>query len=623
VLLVDDLALAAPRQTDVRRAIERFADEGLRDGDEVLFLTTSGEIRWSARIPEGREDVRALAARIRGRRLGESVSEWMSDWEAFRIHRMESPTGAALEASGISLVPDGPPDGSIPVTLAAGASATERVVGRWLERGVCTPEAVNQCRARVAGRARLVDQVRANRTRDVLSRVDEAVFALSPQRGRKALLLLGEGFLNDPDLDVARVVAGRCREANIAVYFLDAGGLRGAIDDALASGYAGAPNAAEMSLMRQEEIEFPAAGAVVLAEDTGGLALRDTNDLAGAALRVAEESRVYYLLGIAPPPGKGPRDWRRLQVKARRPGVVVRARKGYTLRDAGVVDGAERTALEARRRVLPAGERRETLPLEVARALGSGIDRAEIPLRAMAFAADPRPEGRVRVLVALEADLGRIANLGSEEHPATSLSLSVVATHRDTGDVRRRDEQVRIDAGRGRSLEGWLALVRELDLRPGVSQARVVLRDEFLGRTGAVTVRFVVPPAEGFRLATPVLSDRVVERPGEPPRPVLLARRTFGTRGTLYGQIETFGVPAAPGGPERSVECSWELLRADGIVVRRGPPAAVPPDEVGRRVRLLAAPLDGLPPGDYRLAIRARDAASGATVGHVESLRLE
>jgi hypothetical protein len=38
---------------------------------------------------------------------------------------------------------------------------------------------------------------------------------------------------------------------------------------------------------------------------------------------------------------------------------------------------------------------------------------------------------------------------------------------------------------------------------------------------------------------------------------------------------------------------------------------------------LLAAPLDGLPPGDYRLAIRARDAASGAPVGHVESLRLE
>ncbi len=164
VLLVDDLALAAPRQTDVRRAIERFADEGLRDGDEVLFLTTSGEIRWSARIPEGREDVRALAARIRGRRLGESVSEWMSDWEAFRIHRMESPTGAALEASGISLVPDGPPDGSIPVTLAAGASATERVVGRWLERGVCTPEAVNQCRARVAGRARLVDHASTRRS---------------------------------------------------------------------------------------------------------------------------------------------------------------------------------------------------------------------------------------------------------------------------------------------------------------------------------------------------------------------------------------------------------------------------------------------------------------------------
>jgi hypothetical protein len=136
VLLVDDLGLAASRQVDVRRAIERLADDGLRDGDELLFLTTSGEIAWSARMPEGREDVRALAARVRGRRLGEPVSDSMTEWEAFRITRLESPTGASLESSGIGLTPEGPPTGAVPVTLPPGASATERVVARWLERRV-------------------------------------------------------------------------------------------------------------------------------------------------------------------------------------------------------------------------------------------------------------------------------------------------------------------------------------------------------------------------------------------------------------------------------------------------------------------------------------------------------
>jgi hypothetical protein len=76
---------------------------------------------------------------------------------------------------------------------------------------------------------------------------------------------------------------------------------------------AAAPPAAELSLMRQEQIEFQVAGSVALAEDTGGLALR-SNDLGGEAVRVAEESRVYYLLGIVPPPGKGPGEWRSLSV---------------------------------------------------------------------------------------------------------------------------------------------------------------------------------------------------------------------------------------------------------------------------------------------------------------------
>jgi hypothetical protein len=419
---------------------------------------------------------------------------------------------------------------------------------------------------------------------------------------------------------VARVVAGRCREANIAIYFLDARGLPAAIDELSASSAAGAPNAAEMSLMRQESLEFPSAGSVALAEDTGGLALRGTNDLEGSALRVAEESRVYYLLGIAPPPGKGPRDWRRLEVRTRRPGVVVRARKGYTLRDAAEVEREERAALEALRRVRAApGEKREALPVEVARALASGIDRAEVPLRAMAFVLGPRPEDRVRVVVALEADLGRIANLGGDEHPAMALALSVVATHRDTGEIRRTDEQVRVDAGRGGRLEGWLALARELDLRPGVSQARVVLRDEFLGRTGAVTVRFEVPGGETMRLATPILSNRTVTRPGEPSRPVFLARRTFAAKGALYGQLEVFGA----GGPGSAVDTSWELRGAEGVSVRRGASDVLPADASGRRVGLFSLALDGLLPGEYRLHLRAEDRTTGAVAERTEVLRLE
>jgi hypothetical protein len=109
VLLVDDMSLAPTRQEVVRAAIARFLDVGLRDGDELIFATTSGDIWWSARMPEGREDVAALAARVRGRSLDGTASDAVSEWEAYRIVHMEGATGGAIESAGGSLVSQGPP----------------------------------------------------------------------------------------------------------------------------------------------------------------------------------------------------------------------------------------------------------------------------------------------------------------------------------------------------------------------------------------------------------------------------------------------------------------------------------------------------------------------------------
>src|SRR5439155_1218704 len=171
---------------------------------------------------------------------------------------------------------------------------------------------------------------------------------------------------------------------------------------------------------------------------TGGFAVRNTNDLGGGAARVAEESRVYYLLGYAPPEGKGPRDWRKLKVEVGRPGLKVRARKGYTLRTAAEIASAAEARLAAQSRPASpkAGAGREAgpaplLPTDVARALASVRDTDAIPLRAMAYAFEGRPTGAVRTLIAVEADMRSLANLGGEDHPRAVLTLSIAAAHRE------------------------------------------------------------------------------------------------------------------------------------------------------------------------------------------------
>ena len=202
------------------------------------------------------------------------------------------------------------------------------------------------------------------------------------------------------------------------------------------------------------------------------------------------------------------------------------------------------------------------------------------------------------------------------------LSLSIAATHRDSGKTQRLDQRLVMDAGQGGGFEQWLVSSRELELPPGVAQARVVVKDEFLGRLGAVTLRFVVPELLGLRLSTPILTDRVARgKAGAPPQPVLLARREFAPTNVLYCQFQVFGAASPPGvGPQ--VEASFELRRRGGATIRQGAPSLIAPAEEGRLVRLLGLPVEGLDEGDYELVLRIEDKATGETRERVEPLRL-
>ena len=66
-----------------------------------------------------------------------------------------------------------------------------------------------------------------------------------------------------------------------------------------------------------------------LAENTNGSAIIHTNDLKGALLRVVDELTGYYLLRYYSTNTKSDGTFRSIRVKVNRPGVEVRARKGY------------------------------------------------------------------------------------------------------------------------------------------------------------------------------------------------------------------------------------------------------------------------------------------------------
>jgi VWFA-related protein len=602
VLLVDDVGLAPSRQPVIRKVIARFMETGLRDGDEVIFATTSGDAWWSARMPEGREDVAALAARVQGRNLGNSGSDAMSDWEAYRINRFENGAG------------DSP-----------GALITARVMERYLESHVCDQSAMAVCYQVVRQRAQELDQRRVNRTQDTFATVDRAVFALTGVRGRKSLLLLTEGFLHDTNLAFVREVTGRCREANLVVYSLD---VRGLMTGQPAAEDFGLPNIVERIRTQVEETAFAAAGSEALAEDTGGFAVSNTNDPAAGAARVADESRTYYLLGYAPPEGKGPRDWRQVKVEIKRPGLKVRARKGYTFRtDAEIARAAETPVADGTRGKPKAKGSKDALAqskldADVARALVRAQDADGIPIRAMAYTFEDRPAGSVRTLLAIEIDAGARARLAASGHARPVFTLYVAVAHRDSGRTQRLDQRLELEAGRAKAGDGWLTLSREFDVRPGVAQARVVVRDETGGQLGALSLRFVVPAVSAFRLSTPVLTDRVTTADlAAPGRPVLTAHREFRPEGRIYCQFQVFG-PAKASWPAGAIEASYVLRRREGPIADQSDPSPIRSSPDGRLVRLLVLSIEGMAPGDYELVLRVFDRVNKETREQVESFRI-
>ena len=571
-LVVDDLGLDLGAVTGARQAVKSFLERSVRGGDEILYATTSGDAWWSASMPEGRDDLLAIASRLRSRSSNVSqVFEYISESEAYLLGRSAPQIGA-------------------------------RIVARWKASNACMDRDPG-CFPRILARAGQVNAERQIRTQGILSTVRRAVDALRPLRGRKSILLLSRGFIEDEDRR-ARDIAAASREANTAVYFVDARGLM--VGPGIASAETSAPPApADVGTMSFEETAVASQGSQALADETGGFSVRNTNDLGAGVERVAAESRVFYMLGFEAPPGKKPGEWRKLRVEVKRAGLDVRARRGYTVR-------AEGTAPD---KSVPAKEGTRTLPPAVESALDTAHDITGIPLRTVTYVLEPRPKDTTHVLVAAEFDASDLTYEGSGKSRAARLEVTAAVTLRDTGKTLYSDERVEVRAAAGEA-PGWRSVAREFDVPPGVAQARLIVRDRVTGVMGAVAQRIEVPRPGAFRISTPILSDQVVPPSSREakPRAAVAAHRTFRPGGGLYCEFEVFGAARDPSGGVPRVSAGLAVRTAAGETVRQAAPTRIAADRDGRLVRIVGLDLAGLAKGDYEVVLDVRDEAGGATV---------
>jgi len=587
VIVFDDVHLGPRGARQAKAAVAEFLRKETRVGDRVTLLATAGGVWWTARMEAGRGELLDLLKRLEGRLVPETRRDWLSDYEAMRIHVFRdnvilNRVQRRFETYGL-------------MTMTQQSSHVRNMMA--VEDPVIT------------SRAAEVYYEAAVRNHVTLGAMERAVNGLAPVRGRKSVVLVSEGFVYDTQLPEFKRLIDESRRVNAAIYFVNARGLEG-LPDAFTD-YSTILPAEDLGFAFSQEAETQ-EGSVSLAADSGGFTVRNSNDLAAGLKRIADETRAYYLIGYSPTNTARDGAYRKIEVKVRgRGGLEVRARKGYYA--------------PSDHEKVPAA-RPGTDPVFQA-ALDSPYELEDVPLRMTHFVRDETTLDRARVFLAAEVDIRRLGLQEKDGQSLGALQYLMVAVQRGGGESFRFDQALDLalpPAAREQLSRTWLPIVREYDLASGRYRAKMIVRDKTSGRMGTVIHDFEVPDLKPFRVSTPVLSDvREGAETGTPgDRLAILARRDFPPSGSLFCQVDVYRAVKEERSGMPRVSMSYEVRRGDGTLLTRDVPSLIRPTPEAALSRMIGFPLEDASPGEYELVLRFKDEFSGSRVELHEPFRV-
>jgi VWFA-related protein len=391
------------------------------------------------------------------------------------------------------------------------------------------------------------DFERGYQARQTLSSLKSLAEWMSGIRGRrKALVFISEGIdyniydvFNARDastiLDEARDAIAAATRGNVSIYGVDPRGLTSLGDEAIE--IAALPDDTSLGLgvqSLQSELRLSQDSLRTLSDETGGFAVVNANDMMGGFDRIVRDNSSYYILGYYPANDKRDGRFRKLEVRVNRPGLQVRARKGY---------------------VAPRG-RASAPPALVAGSPDASAAIREVlnnplPVTGLSLAVFAAPFKGVApnasVAVTVEAEGADLKFAEKDGKFVDKLEISIVAVDAEGkskgGDGSTLDMDLKPETFQRVSAGGFRMLSR-LQLPPGRYQLRVAGRETGAGKAGSVVYDLEVPDffkmpitMSGIVLTAPSANQFMTARPDEHFKDVLpgppTARREFSRSDTL------------------------------------------------------------------------------------------
>jgi VWFA-related protein len=483
-IVVDDLGLSFDSIRLVRRALKKFVDEQMQPGDLVAIIRTAGGAGALQQFTSDKRQLYAAIERVKYNLMGRA------DTSAFSAIR--------------------PPDLKIPDEQESRNQTPENFREEVFSVGT-------------------------------LGTLRYVVSGLGEMPGRKSVLLLSDGLKifnpGDPN-GTNRVQAALeslsefANRASVVIYTMDARGLPTfglqAQDNVQLAAPVGRPGIGgplgatrsirevnQMMSIRRSSFYESQNGLNYLAQQTGGLAIRNRNDLSGGVQRVLEDQRGYYLIGYRPEEStfdekSGRRKFHRLSLRVTRPGKFnVRMRNGFFGVSDEEIKPAEKTAAQLLLKAI-------TSPFA-----SSGV---HLQLTSL-FANDAANGSFMRSFMHID-----VRDLTFKQGPngTHECVFDVLAmTFGDNGvpvDYTAQTYMLQLpEAEYQRAMQQGLVYSVTVPMKkPGVYQFRMALRDTDTNRIGSVNQLIEVPDLAKNRLALSgvVLNGKAITGGGGPPNAV-------------------------------------------------------------------------------------------------------
>lgn len=454
-LVVDDLSLSFDSAYQTRKTLKKFVDEQMQEGDLVAIVRTGAGI---GALQQFTSDKRILYAAIEKVKWNPEGNGGIT---AF------APIQSAAEAD-----PSETADDSEPATTGTG-------------------QTLDDFRSIVFSTG-------------TLGALKYIVTGMSELPGRKSVILFSDGFKmfetdanglqeSGPVFDFLQQLVELANRSSVVFYTVDARGLQYTgftAADSISDANPESMNAAGQS--RRDQLHDTQEGLSFLADETGGFAIQNVNDLGGGVRKILDDQS-YYLIAYEPDPDTfdaAKRKFNKLEVKVLRKGASARYRSGFF----NVADRTEKPV--------------STLPpvaqLETALVSPFAVSGINVRLNAL-FGSDEKTGSFVRSLLHIDAhDL----KFTDEKDGTKKATFDVLAmSFGDNGQIvdqlgKTYSLSLKPDAFQKILADGFVYQFAFPVKTAGAFQYRVAIRDTQGGKVGSATQFIEVPNLKKNKLTT-------------------------------------------------------------------------------------------------------------------------